>query len=81
MKVSRSRWVAAGASESTTKGRPVIHGERIPEALRGQMKAMMDARIDHDLESIRGLRTEAITLLTQFLAETPREARARCRRR
>jgi TolA-binding protein len=63
------------ADESTTKGRPVIHGERIPEALRGQMKAMMDARIDHDLESIRGLRTEAIGLLTQFLAETPREAR------
>jgi tetratricopeptide (TPR) repeat protein len=65
----------ASASESTSKGRPVIHGERIPEALRGQMKAMMDARIDRDLESIRTLRTEAIDLLTKFVAETPREAR------
>jgi cellulose synthase operon protein C len=64
-----------GASESTTKGRPIIHGERIPEALRGQMRAMMDARIDHDLVAIRGLRTEAIGLLTSFVAETPREAR------
>jgi TolA-binding protein len=66
---------SAGATESTTKGRPVIRGERIPEALRGQMKAMMDARIDKDLDQIRGLRTEAIDLLTHFIAETPREAR------
>jgi tetratricopeptide (TPR) repeat protein len=63
------------ATESTTKGRPIIHGERIPEALRGQVRAMMDARIDKDLEAIRGLRTEAIDLLTRFIAETPREAR------
>ena len=33
----------AGATESTTKGRPIIHGEKVPEALRGQMKAMMDS--------------------------------------
>jgi len=64
-----------GVTESTTKGRPVIHGERIPEALRGQMKQMMDARIDKDLTAIRSLRTEAIDLLSHFIAETPREAR------
>jgi tetratricopeptide (TPR) repeat protein len=65
----------AGATESSTKGRPVVHGERVPEALRGQMKGMMDARIDRDLVQIRSLRTEAIGLLTQFVAETPRDAR------
>ena len=64
-----------GATESTTKGRPVVRGERIPEALRGQMKLMMDARIDKDLVTIRSLRTEAIDLLTHFVAETPRDAR------
>ena len=65
----------AGATESTNKGRPLIRGEQVPEALRGQMKAMMDARIDQDLVKIRGLRTQAVELLTQFVAETPREAR------
>ncbi len=65
----------AGATESTVKGRPVIHGERIPEALRGQMKSMMDARIERDLASIRTLRVEAVDLLTKFIAETPRDAR------
>ena len=30
-----------------------MRGERVPEALRGQMKAMMDARIDRDLEQVR----------------------------
>ena len=65
----------AGASESTTKGRPVVKGERIPEALRGQMKQLMDARIDKDLLAIRALRTEAIDLLSKFVVETPRDAR------
>jgi tetratricopeptide (TPR) repeat protein len=60
--------------ESTTKGRPLVRGQRIPEALRPQMKAMMDARIDKDLSSIKGLRLEAIDLLTKFVNETPREA-------
>jgi TolA-binding protein len=64
-----------GATESTTKGRPLIKGARVPEALRGQMKQLMDARIDKDLASIRTLRVEAIGLLTKFLAETPRDAR------
>ena len=64
-----------GATESTTKGRPLIHGERVPEALRGQMRAMMDARIDKDLTVIRGLRVEAIDLLQKFVVETPRDAR------
>ncbi len=64
-----------GTTESTTKGRPVVRGERIPDALRGQVKTMMDARIDRDLTSIRQLRTEAIDLLTRFLAETPRDSR------
>ena len=39
------------------------------------MKAMMDARIDRDLEQVRTLRVEAVDLLTHFVAETPREAR------
>ncbi len=60
--------------ESTTKGRPLVRGQRIPEALRAQMKAVMDARIDKDLSSIKGLRVEAIDLLTKFVNETPREA-------
>jgi cellulose synthase operon protein C len=63
-----------GGDESTTKGRPVIKGQRIPEELRAQMKAVMDQRIDKDLVSIKGLRVQAIDLLTHFVNETPRES-------
>jgi cellulose synthase operon protein C len=63
-----------GDNESTTKGRPVVKGQRIPEELRAQMKAVMDQRIDKDLVSIKGLRIQAIDLLTHFVNETPRES-------
>ncbi len=64
----------AGVAESSSKGRPVIRGERIPEALRGSVKTLLDARIERDLVAIRGLRTEALELLTKFVAETPRDS-------
>jgi cellulose synthase operon protein C len=63
-----------GDNDSTTKGRPAVHGQRIPDALRVQMKAVMDARIDKDLVNIKSLRIEAIDLLTHFVNETPRES-------
>jgi tetratricopeptide (TPR) repeat protein len=62
------------SGESSTKGRPVVRGQRVPEAMRTQMKAVMDARIDKDLVSIKGLRIEAIDLLTHFVNESPRES-------
>jgi hypothetical protein len=63
-----------GYGGSTSKGRPLVRGQRIPDAMRAQMKAQLDARIDKDLTQIRGLRVEAIDLLTKFVNETPREA-------
>jgi cellulose synthase operon protein C len=60
--------------ESSTKGRPLVRGQRIPEAMRAQMKATIDSRIDKDLVGIKGLRIEAIDLLTHFVLETPRES-------
>jgi tetratricopeptide (TPR) repeat protein len=65
---------AASSSESTTAGRPVVRGMRVPEALRAHLKAQMDARIDTDLAQIKGLRVEAIDLLSKFVNESPREA-------
>ena len=64
-----------GNGESTTAGRPVAKGVRIPEALRAQLKAEMDARIDKDLAGVKSLRVEAIDLLTKFVNESPRETR------
>jgi TolA-binding protein len=62
------------SGDSSFGGRPLIRGQRIPEAMRAQMKATLDARIDKDLVGIRGLRVEAIGLLTHFVLETPRES-------
>ncbi len=64
--------VSTGGGSS---GQPAIRGPRIPEALRAQLKAKLDARVESDLKLSRELRTEAIGLLTKFVAETPREAR------
>ncbi len=66
----------AGGStgESTTAGRPAVRGIRVPEALRAHLKEQMDARIDKDLSQIKGLRVEAIELLSKFVNESPREA-------
>ena len=65
----------AGASARGSSGRPQVRGQKIPEAMRKQMEAQLGARIDQDLVKIRGLRVEAIELLTKFVAETPRESR------
>jgi cellulose synthase operon protein C len=72
--VARPGGTHGAEGDSTTKGRPLVTGQRIPEALRAQMKAVMDARIDKDLVSIKSLRVEAIDLLTRFVNETPRES-------
>ena len=53
---------------------PVIRGPRIPEEMRVQMKAMLDDRIDGNLRQIKTLRGEAVTLLSTFVAESPRES-------
>lgn len=68
----------AGDGSSGLKGaggRPAINGPKIPDALRAQLAKQLEARIDRDVTQIRTLRGEAITLLTTFVAETPREAR------
>ena len=54
---------------------PAIRGPKIPEALRKQLQARLDARVEADVVQEKGLRGEAIDLLTKFVGETPREAR------
>ena len=56
-------------------GVPASLGPKIPEAMRAQLAKQLEGRIDRDVAQIRGLRTEAIGLLTTFVGETPREAR------
>lgn len=72
--IARPTGTKGGAAQQAT-GRPGVRGPRIPEALRAQMKAQLDKRIDDDLSKIRGLRKEAIDLLTKFVAESPRDSR------
>ncbi len=50
-------------------GRPV-NGPKIPDALRAQLQKQLEARIDRDVAQVKKLRTEAISLLTTFVAET-----------
>jgi cellulose synthase operon protein C len=79
------RSVAASAPPRTTdrgtvhqggsSGQPAIRGPKIPEALRKQLQARLDARVDADIGQTKALRGEAIGLLTRFVGETPREAR------
>ena len=67
-----------GAGSSSLKGpggKPAVNGPKIPDALREQLKKQLEARIDRDLSQIKQLRGEAITLLSTFVAETPKEAR------
>ncbi len=54
---------------------PAIRGPKIPENLRKQLQARLDARVDADVAQTKALRGEAIGLLTKFVGETPREAR------
>jgi cellulose synthase operon protein C len=61
--------------EGGSSGQPGIRGPRIPEALRPQLQARLDARVDADVGRAKQLRGEAIELLTKFIGETPREAR------
>jgi tetratricopeptide (TPR) repeat protein len=84
MKAAAERTIGAGpaqkprgsaASTSSAGLRPAIRGPKIPEALRAQLRVQLDARIDRDLRDIKGLRGEAISLLTTFIAETPKDAR------
>jgi TolA-binding protein len=56
-------------------GRPAMKGPPIPEELRKQIEAQMAARVERNVKQIRGLRDEAIKLLTTFVNETPKEAR------
>ncbi len=55
--------------------RPASTGPKIPTGLRLQLEKHMAARIERDVTQIKVLRSEAIALLTSFVAETPREAR------
>src|SRR5258706_12649 len=65
----------ATSADSTSAGRPAMRGPRIPDALRKQLKAQLDARIERDVIGIKKLRIEAIELLDTFIKESPREAR------
>ncbi len=51
-----------------------MKGPRIPEALKAQLRAQLDARLDRDVVRIRALRGDAVLLLTTFVNETPKEA-------
>ncbi|WP_394835157.1 tetratricopeptide repeat protein [Pendulispora rubella] len=46
----------------------------MPEAMRAQLHAQMEARIDRNLAQIKSLREEAVRLLTTFVKESPRES-------
>jgi TolA-binding protein len=61
-------------SEGGSSGAPAIRGPKVPEALRQQLKARLDQRVTADLAQAKQLRAEGISLLTKFVAETPREA-------
>ncbi len=60
-----------GDGEGTGGGRPAIRGPKIPEALRAQLKVRLDARVEADVAQAKGLRNEAIELLTRFIGEAP----------
>ena len=64
----------AGTGATGAGSIPLVRGPKIPEALRIQMKATLDKRIDQDLTRIKSLRGEALGLLTTFVAESPRES-------
>ncbi|MDP9037556.1 MAG: tetratricopeptide repeat protein [Myxococcota bacterium] len=65
---------AAFGREAASRGKPTVHGPRIPEALAASLRARLDARVDADLAQSKRLRADAVTLLTTFIAETPRTA-------
>jgi tetratricopeptide (TPR) repeat protein len=61
--------------EGGSSGQPGIRGPKIPDALRPQLQARLDARVEADVGRAKQLRAEAIDLLTKFVGETPRGAR------
>ncbi len=63
----------SASADTTGAATPATRGPRLPEDLRIQLKAQLDARIDTDLDQIKALRQEAIKLLTTFIAESPKE--------
>jgi cellulose synthase operon protein C len=65
----------AGGGPSGPGSRPAIRGPKIPDALKPQLRAQLDRRIEKDLGDIHSLRLEAVGLLTTFVAETPKESR------
>ena len=86
MKAAAERSIGAGPTQKpkgsaqgdASKGpgsRPQVRGPKIPEALREKLKLQLDRRIEKDIVDIRGLRLEAIGLLTTFVAETPKDSR------
>jgi tetratricopeptide (TPR) repeat protein len=70
---ARAKQAAKGKDGSA--GEPAIRGPKLPEALRKQLQARLDMRVDSDVAQAKKLRADAIDLLTRFVAETPREAR------
>jgi cellulose synthase operon protein C len=66
---------AGGASSSLVGTRAAASGTKIPEALRAQLRAQLDARVERDLAQVKQLRGEALGLLRTFVRETPKQAR------
>src|ERR1022692_2374340 len=54
---------ARGAAHAKGTGEPMIHGPKLPEALRLQLQARLEARVLADVVQERKLRTQAIDLL------------------
>src|SRR4051812_38142886 len=66
---------AVRAGTGSHPERPALRGPRIPTELRPHLQKLLDARVERDFAQVRGLRDEAIALLTAFVAETQTDAR------
>jgi len=83
VKAADERTISAGptkrpvgrAGRADGAKRPDLRGPRLPDEVRARLRVQLDARVERDLTEIRGLRKEAMGLLTTFIAETPKEAR------
>ncbi len=65
---------ARAGSRASNAGRPAIRGPKLPPEVLARLRPQLDLRVENDLKQLRTLRTEAIGLLSAFIAETPREA-------
>ncbi|WP_394825182.1 tetratricopeptide repeat protein [Pendulispora albinea] len=63
-----------GREQGRRSAIPVIKGTRVPDAMREQLRASLEARIDRNLAQIKTLRQEALGLLTTFVQESPRDS-------